>query len=84
MLQTYKPILIINGPPKCTLLYTFCPLTRALRKAIVLCLTNRPCLEQPNGLVNADFPFCTLYGVDIKTHCPCKPTTATVHLEEPK
>lgn len=35
-----------------------CPLTRALRKAIVLCLTNRPCLGQLHGLANAKmFPY---------------------------
>ena len=63
-----------NYPPKCTLLYTSCPLTRALRKAIVLCLTNRPYLEQLNGLANAKiFPYVYFTAL-MWIHCLCKPT----------
>lgn len=69
LLPPWTPTLIINYPPKCIPFYTSCPLTRALGEAVRSCLTNRPCLEQLNGLENGESSPYVHFAVLMKTHC---------------
>lgn len=84
LLQPYKPPLIINYPPKCTLLHTSCPLTRVLRETIVRCPTSGACLEQLSGLANAKMlPYARfkVHEDPLSTQTNCLPIT-TFHIEK--